>query len=136
MTTKGSSFPRTWLMAVASLALFQLATAASAMCVYNSTESPQLQVELACGWFCENEWYIDPGGSNCRPGDGGLVSVYGGVPTYGYVQDVEIVDVDDHGYVVIYSDYNGDPTYYGVCSYHQDHTLSDCTNMIPPNGGF
>ncbi len=58
MATKVNSFPRAWLMGAALLALFQVASAASAMCVYNSTESPQLQVELACGWFCENEWYI------------------------------------------------------------------------------
>lgn len=136
MITKVSSFPRSWLMAAALLALFQIASAASAMCVYNFTESPSLRVVLACGWFCENDWNIDPGGSNCRGGDGGLVAVYGGVPTHGSVQDVEMVHVDDHSYVVIYSNYNGDPTYYGVCSYHQDHTLSTCTNMIPPNGGF
>lgn len=124
-----------WILGIGSILFLQAYSSASASCVFNHTDKT-LNTYLSCGWVCENTWTIKPGEHKCRGGTGGLVGVYGGVPKYGTQKDLELINVDNHGYVAITKGFKGKSEYDTVCSYRQDHSVKRCDPLLAPNGGF
>ncbi|MDV6375125.1 hypothetical protein [Deinococcus arenicola] len=126
---------RAWLATAGTVLVMQLASAASASCIYNRTPD-RLDINLSCGWVCSNEWHFSPSETKCRGSTGGLVTVFGGVPTHGTIADEVFIHVDDHGYVIVTPGHDGKPIYDTVCSYRQDHSQRECQALLAPNGGF
>lgn len=125
-----------WVLGLGSILFFQAYSSASASCLYNHTDKT-IEMHLGCGWVCSNVWYIKPGDHKCRGGVGGLVSVSGGVPKHGTIQDLEFLHVEDHGYVTVVKGFKGKMEYDTICSYKQDHSLRGaCAPLLAPNGGI
>ena len=74
---------------------------ASAMCVYNFTDTTLEEVNFYCGFFCENKWDIAPDGSSqCRPNEKGVLETGYYVERPSEEARIAInIDVEAHGWV-------------------------------------
>ena len=115
-------------LAGAFMIFSQLASTVQAMCVYNDMDV-QSQMVFGCGFLCENNWTLDPGGSACRPGEAGTVMVGPGCGEAGCLTYASI-DVDAHGYAVLFT--AGANGQRNICAYHQDDSLDHCVYFTYP----
>ena len=111
----------TLLLTVGAFMLF--ASSASAMCAYNYTDV-SVSADFSCGWFCDNNWEMEPGSHDCRPNKGGtLEAIY--VAATGAEARFSL-SVEAHGWVEIRPSGDGGASF---CAYRQDRTLDQCQSF-------
>ena len=114
----------TLLTIVGAVTLF--GATANAMCAYNST-NVEIKVEFDCGWFCGNQWDMQPNSHDCRPNKSGhfLADFF----SAGEGQTARVnLEVDAHGWVEMTLSSDGKVQ---VCAYKQDSSLSACQTFDP-----
>ena len=108
------------LAVAAALVLFT--SAASAMCVANSTKSV-VYVKFECGPLCENVWNIEPQRVHCRPDTGGVLTSaivgFFGPNTLAVVS----LEVEAHGFAAIVLGSDGRAQ---LCVYGRDESQNTC----------
>ena len=114
------------LILAATVIVAQVASSTNAMCAYNST-NVEIKVEFDCGWFCGNQWDMQPNSHDCRPNKSGhfLADFY--IAGEGQSSHINL-EVDAHGWVEMTLSSDGKVR---VCAYKQDRSLSACQTFDP-----
>lgn len=119
-TNLANGLTKTLFAFLGFLAFGQLASSASAMCVYNIIQET-FEVEFACDFGCTIFWSVEYGGQYCAPPTSGTVTArLGSFPP----SSVEVSD--PQGFAVIRQFSGQGPE---ICSYWSDQKSEECVPL-------
>ena len=131
MSTTLKRFVSLFAVAGTFAVLAQLTLTASAMCVYNYTDT-EIYARYDCGIVCRNDWDLEPGESQCRPNKSGTLSTGYYQNAYTVILPAVKLAVEAHGWVEMKTVGFGDVQ---VCAYRQDRSQSKCVTYEPQTNG-